>query len=388
MRRALFSIGQIVVCRLTVTMLIALFQTHAHAGRSAEDRSDTPTDRPSTDDVDDYIKTKMRRQHIPGLSLAVVRNGEVIKTRGYGLANLELNVPAASNTVYQIHSITKQFTATAVMMLVKDGRIGLDDKISKYLKGTPEAWKEITIRHLLTHTSGIKDFIDEPTSSLRLEMSDNEIFKAATNQPLNFSPGERFGYSNTGYHLLGMTIQQIAGKPYGDYLQQRIFDPLGMNDTRIINLAEIIPNRASGYSWSGGKFSNAEYVAVSLLACANGGIRSTVLDLAKWDAALYGEKLLGKSSLEQMWTPTKVKGGRPVSHGFGWSLGTMQDHRYVYHTGGHWTGFKTVITRFLDDRLTVVILTNQSGVNVEEIAEGVARRYIPALRPPRPPLSK
>ncbi|MHC5541399.1 serine hydrolase domain-containing protein [Singulisphaera rosea] len=343
-------------------------------GANAQSQGAAATAERGADGVDGYITMKMTRQHIPGLTLAVIRDGKIVKLKGYGLASLELKVPAAVETVYPINSVTKQFAAAGVMILVEEGKVGLDDKISTHLDGTPEAWKDINVRHLLTHTSGLKDFIDEPTASLRLDMTDEEIFKAAAPRPLNFSPGEKFSYCNTGYHLLAMMIRKVTGKSYGEFLQRRIFDPLGMEDTRIISHSEIIPNRASGYLWNGAELQNGEYVAASLLGAANGGLRSTVLDLAKWDAALDEAKLIKTSSLEQMWTSAKLNDGRPAHYGFGWIPGSVRGHRYASHTGGHWTGYSCVVTRFLDDHLTVVLLTNQSGrAKPAGIAEGVAR---------------
>jgi CubicO group peptidase (beta-lactamase class C family) len=337
------------------------------------------------DKVDDYIRQKMASQHISGLSLAVVLNGKILKAKGYGLANLELNVPATPQTIYQLASMTKQFTATAVMMLVEQGKIGLEDPVSNYLDGTPESWKNITIRHLLTHTSGIKDYINEPTQSLQLDVSEDEVYKATIPRPLNFQPGEHYAYSNTNYHLLGMIIHKLSGKPYGEFLQEHIFGPLGMKDTSIISLSDLIPNRASGYRWDGRQLHNGEYVAPSILGYAGGGIVSNVLDLAKWDAALYGERLLKSSSLQQMWTSGKLNDGSVTGYGFGWGIGETNNHKSISHGGGHRTGFTTVIKRFLNDRLTLVVLTNQSGASdPASIATGVATYFLPALLSPQP----
>lgn len=330
------------------------------------------------DAVDDLVQAQMARQHIPGLSLAVVRDGKVVKAKGYGLANVELKVAAAPETVYQIQSITKQFTATGVMMLVEEGKIGLDDPISKYLEDLPPAWSGITVRHLLTHTSGIKDFINERTVNLRLDLAPRDVIKSLADKPLNFPPGERFAYSNTGYHLLAMIIRQVTGKEWGDFLTERVFTPLGMADTRVISWSEIIPNRAAGYRWDGAKLRNGEYVAISILGYAGGGIRSTVLDMAKWDAALSSERLLKKSSLEQMWTPGKVKQGS-INYGFGWAMGAEHGHRLVTHNGAHFTGFQTCIRKYPEDHLTVVVLTNLNGSDPDGIAKSVARSYLPDL---------
>ncbi|MEP0845088.1 MAG: serine hydrolase [Phycisphaerae bacterium] len=337
------------------------------------------------DAVDAVIEEEMGEQNVPGLSLAVVKKGEVVKARGYGLANLEWKAPATPQTVYQIQSITKTFTATAIMMLVEEGRIDLDARVSRYLEGTPESWKDITVRHLLAHTSGIKDFINEPTASLRIDVTEEEVFKATVPRPLNFTPGEKYAYSNTNYHLLAMMIRKLTGKFYGDFLAERIFEPLGMKDTAIINWSAIIPNRAAGYR--AGRFGglrNGEFIAPSILGYGGGGIRSTVLDLARYDAALYTERLVKKATLEQMWTPARFNDGRPSGYGLGWGISTVDGHRCLSHTGGHATGFSTILQRYVDDGVTIILFTNRQGVDTGRIARRVAALYVPGLSAPAP----
>lgn len=333
----------------------------------------------SADVVDDYVQTQMGKQHIPGLALAVVTNGVVLKTAAYGLANVELGVPVRTDTVFQIQSVTKTFTATAVMMLVEEGKLGLDDMLSKHLEGLPKTWDGITVRHLLTHTSGIKDFINEPTVDLRKDLTPEDVVESLRKLPLNFPSGEKYVYSNTGYHLLGMIIRKITGKYWDDFLRERILQPLGMNDTRVISWTEIITNRASGYGWDEGRLRNGSFIAPTILGYAGGGLRSTVLDLAKWDAALTTEKLLKRSTLEQMWRPAKLNDGKDSSYGFGWGVATERGHRLISHTGSHSTGFKSALARFVDDKLTVIVLTNQRAAEQMAIAKGVAGFYIPDL---------
>jgi CubicO group peptidase (beta-lactamase class C family) len=331
-------------------------------------------------EVDDYVRDQMARQHIPGLSLAVVTNGQVAKADGYGFANVESKAPATTETIYQIQSVTKTFTAAAVMLLVEEGKMKVEDKLSEYLTDLPGCWSEVTIHHLLTHTSGIKDFINEPTVNLRLDVQPEEVIKSLEKLPLNFAPGEKYAYCNTGYHLLGMVIYKLTGKRWGEFVQDRILKPLGMNNTRVIGLSEIITNRAAGYVWEDGKLWNGDFVAPTILAYAGGGLRSTVLDLAKWDAALYSEKLLKHDILKQMWTAPKLNNGSDSTYGYGWVLGEFRGHRTVSHTGSHMTGFKTVVFRLVDDKVTVIVLTNQRAAEQVAIAKGVAGFYIPSLR--------
>jgi len=335
--------------------------------------------------VDKYVQDSMRQQRIPGLALAVMRDGRIIKAKGYGLSNIELNVPVSPETIFQSGSVGKQFTATGIMMLVEEGKLGLDDKITKYFPGSPESWNKITVRHLLTHTSGIKNYTDK-SFDYRRDYTEEDHLKILQGMPLDFEPGENWSYSNSGYVLLGILIHKVTGKFYGDFLQERIFQPLGMTTTRIINEADIIPNRAAGYRLVKGVIKNQEWVAPSLNTTADGSLYFTVLDLAKWDAALYTEKLLKRSSLDAMWTPVKLNNGETRPYGFGWRVAEMNGRRLIEH-GGAWQGFTTAISRYVDDKLTVVALCNLDSRHArpEDIVHEVAAFYEPALTPPPPP---
>jgi CubicO group peptidase (beta-lactamase class C family) len=329
------------------------------------------------DAVDDYIEKQMQRQHIPGLSLAVVKDGKVIKANGYGLANIETKAPATPETVYQLASVTKQFTATAILLLVQDGKVALDDPVSRYLRGTPETWKDITVRHLLTHTSGIKDYLNELHENTREDTTTEKILRLVTGLPMNFAPGERFGYSNTGYVMLAMIVNEVSGKPYDVFLAERVFKPLGMNATRRSSLDDIIPNRAAGYTWTGSGWRNSPYLNPTLWDNGDGGMLSTVLDLAKWDAALGGDTLLTGAVKERMWTAGTLKDGKSFDYGFGWAVDQQRGHRRIWHSGGR-PGTATIISRYVDDRITVILLTN-SGASTERLCLGVARQYIASL---------
>ena len=253
------------------------------------------------DKIDDYVKAEMQRQHIPGTSIAVLKDGKIIKAEGYGLANVELNVPARPETVYKIGSASKQLIAAGIMILIQDGKLSLDDKISKFLEGTPDTWKEITIRHLLTHTSGL---VREAPGFDPLKIQDDaDVIKTAYPLPLRFAPGEKWEYCNVGYFSLAEIIRKVSGKPWGDYLNERLFLPLEMNVTRTTTMTEIIQNRASGYVWRNNKLENA---SIYLALRPSGAFISSVLDLAKWDAALYADKILKSSVRDQMWSPVKL----------------------------------------------------------------------------------
>ncbi|HEX7185988.1 MAG TPA: serine hydrolase [Thermoanaerobaculia bacterium] len=329
--------------------------------------------------VDDYIKAEMQRRNIPGLSVAVVRNGEIIQAKGYGLSNVELNVAATPETIYQSGSIGKQFTATLVMMLVEEGKLSLDDHIGKHIPDAPALWKDITVRHLLTHTSGLSNHLYRKIN-LRQDYTEDELVKELAALPLDFQPGEKWNYSNPGYVMLGILIHKVTGKFYGDLLREKIFEPLGMTTTRIIDEADIIPNRADGYRLVEGELKNQNWVAPKLNTTADGALYMTVFDLAKWDAALYSEKLLKRASFDRMWTPVKLKDGKTEPYGFGWMIGETRGHRVVQH-GGEWQGFSSHITRYIDKKLTVIVLTNLVGVDTGSIVDGIAGLYDPELAP-------
>jgi D-alanyl-D-alanine carboxypeptidase len=337
------------------------------------------------DAVDQYVEAEMARRHIPGLSLAVVQNGMIVKEKGYGLANVELKTPATPDTVFPLASVTKQFTAAAIMLLVEDGRIGLDDRIGECVPGLPESWNGITVRHLLTHTSGIKDYLN--TNELHLpsqsceDFTPGEIVSAVAKLPLNFPPGERWSYSNTGYVLLGMIIQKVTGKSFGEFLSQRIFTPLSMTRTRRRSLIDLIPDRADTYDFGEGGLRHAIYLNPTLWDNPDGGIVSTVVDMAKWDAALSTERILKRSSLELMWSPAKLSGGDTTTYGFGWQIWTLRGHRLIYHGGGR-PGASAFIVRYIDDNLTVIALCNSGNTWLGPLTWSVAGFYNPDLHPP------
>ncbi|MEO7507314.1 MAG: serine hydrolase domain-containing protein, partial [Pyrinomonadaceae bacterium] len=274
--------------------------------------------RAQADEVDLVVRAQLKSQGIPGVAVAILKDGKIVKLGGYGLADMQSGEQVRADTPFQIQSITKQFTATGIMMLVEEGKTQLDQPISKYLEGAPKAWEKITIAHLLGQTSGLKDFINDPTPVAHLAKTDEDVLRQASDRPLDFQPGDAWAYSNTNYHLLAMIIQSITGKWYGDFLDERIFKPLGMEQTAVMKPADSVPRRALGYVRVNGKLQPGTVVGVPILGYGGGGIRSTVLDLAKWDEALYGEKLLKQSSLAQMWTPVKLNNGTSHNYGFGW----------------------------------------------------------------------
>jgi len=349
---------------------------------------------PAADDADEkvdaFVGSELARQRIPGVELGVYRDGKLTKARGYGLANVEWNAAVTPDTIFQSGSVGKQFTATAVMMLVEEGKVGLDDPIKKYFPDAPETWNDIRVHNLLSHTSGLGEYETGARTKaggpfyMRLDYTEGELYKKIAEMPLDFKTGEDWAYRNTNYVLLGILIHRLTGQFYGDFLQERVFKPLGMTHTRIISEEDIIPRRAAGYRLVKGELKNQEWVSPSLNSTADGALYFTVEDLQKWDAALYTETLLRKASLERMWTVEKLNNGKPnkANYGFAWEIDSVNGHRVIAH-GGAWQGFTCYIARYADDRLTVVALTNlDSGhSNPKKIVTGVAAIYNPALKP-------
>lgn len=330
------------------------------------------------DGIDRYIEAQLKKQNIPGLALAVVREGKIEKAKGYGLADVELNVPVTERSVFQWASITKQFTATAIMLLVQDGKLKLDDPISRHYAKAPPVWSNVTVRHLLTHTSGIKGYTELANffGTLRKDYEPNEIIGLVTSHPLDFAPGEKWAYSNTGYYLLGLVIEKASGQSYAEFLAARIFRPLGMDTARVNHQFEIIPNRATGYDFRNDRLWRSEFVSPTQPFSA-GALVGTALDLAKWDAALYTDKILPTPVLEEMWTPVKLNNGKTAPYGYGWQTGELRGHPFVGHGGGiH--GFSSFILRLVQDKLTVIVLVNR-GANPQALAASVAGQYISGL---------
>lgn len=330
--------------------------------------------------VDKFIKAEMERRKIPGVSLAAVKDGKPVIVKGYGLANVEHNVPVKPETIFQSGSVGKQFTSMAVMILVEEGKIGLDEQISKYLGEVPSGWANITIRHLLTHTGGMTDY--PPTFDFRRDYSEAELLKWAKEVPVAFAPGEKWQYSNLGYLTLGIIIGKVSGKFYGDFLQERVFKPLGMTTARVISEADIVPDRAAGYRVVKGQLKNQEWVSPSLNSTADGALYLTALDMMKWDEALASGKLISKAGYEAMWKPVKLNSGKDHWYGFGWTVKSANGSRVIEH-GGAWQGFKSYIARYPDEKLTVILFANLENMDPGKLAHGVAEILEPKLIPKR-----
>jgi CubicO group peptidase (beta-lactamase class C family) len=329
------------------------------------------------DRIDAFVRSEMARQGIPGAAVAVVRKGEVIKARGYGEANVEHRVPVKPETLFQSGSLGKMFTAAAVMLLAEEGRVGLDDSVRRHLPDAPPSWEAITIRHLLTHTSGIPDYTPG-TIDFRRDYSDGELRRIAYALKPEFRPGSRWSYSNTAYDLLGLIVGRVSGRFYGDLLQERVFGPLGMKTAQVISEEKIVPNRAAGYRLAEGELRNQEWVAPGLNTLASGSLYLSILDWIAWERGVRSGAILKPESWEEVYEPVRLNSGRTYPYGFGWSLEDIAGRRVREH-GGSWQGFQTRLRRYLDEDLTIVVLANLAQARTEPLVDGIAAIVDPAL---------
>jgi len=328
--------------------------------------------------IDAFVKAEMRRQHVPGVAVGIYSRGTILLAKGYGMANVELSVPVKPQTIFQSGSVCKQ------------GKVSLDDSIIKYLPEAPAAWKPIRLKNMLSNTSGLAEYLTPeliaPSAPffLRLDNTEAELVKKIGALPVEFAPGDKWDYSNTNYVLLGILIHRVTGMPWADFLAKRIFKPLGMSSTRGVSDADIIPNRAAGYDLDGTELKHQAWVSPTFNSTADGALYFNVLDLAKWDAALYTTRLLKQSSLDRIWTVFPLNDGKPNAHGygFGWVVDTRNGHKRIEH-GGATEGFTSEIARYPNDALTVVVLANLDAAHPAVFADVIAGLVDAPLLPPK-----
>jgi CubicO group peptidase (beta-lactamase class C family) len=332
---------------------------------AAQNSAAAPTNEQITAKIDEYMNAAVKVEGFSG-SILVARDGKPIVNKGYGMANIELNVPNTPDTVFRIGSVTKQFTAMAIMMLAERGKLNVNDPACKYLTDCPAAWQSITVKNLLTHTAGVPNYTSFPdfAKTAALPATSAEMIGRFRDKPLDFAVGEKYAYSNSGYYLLGAIIEKVSGKSYADFLQENIFTPLGMRQSGYDVSARVIKNRASGYAKQGGEFVNASYMDMTLPGAA-GAIYSTTGDMLLWDQALYTEKLVSRKALDETFTPVKS------NYGYGWSIGKQFDRQVIGH-GGNIFGFASHITRFPADKITVIVLSNVQGAPSGKIANDLS----------------
>ena len=330
-----------------------------------------------SDRIDTAVEAEREKQRIPGVAVAVVRGNETVKLQGYGLANVEHRVPVTPETIFQSGSVGKQFTAVAVMLQVEAGKLALDDPITRFFPGAPAAWERITVRHLLTHTSGIADY-GGASVDYRKDYMEEEFARVAFGLELEFPPGSRYKYSNTGYALLGFIVGKAAGRFYGDVLAERVFAPLGMKTARVISESAIVPNRAAGYRLVKGELQNQEWVSPRLNTMADGSLYLSLLDMVAWDRGLRVGAVLKPESWAQVYTPVTLTSGKTHPYGFGWRLDEVKGQKVRRH-GGSWQGFKSDIARYLGSDLTVIVFANLAQAQPERVTDAVAALVEPAL---------
>jgi CubicO group peptidase (beta-lactamase class C family) len=355
--------------------LAALLAVTLHSTALAQSARGGPASREvvahAADSIADAI---IKRGRVAALSIGVTRGRDTLVMKGYGLADVENDLPATAQTVYRIGSVTKQFTSVAIMQLVEQGKLSLDDDVTKYVPNAPTHGRRVLIRHLLNHTSGIPSYTDVGPSFgrvMRLDLSKDSLIATVKDDSLQFEPGSHFYYNNTGYFLLGMVIERVTGKPYGDHLRDALFAPNGLTSTVYCSVMPLIKRRARGYEGRPTGLVNADYISMDLPYAA-GSLCSSVGDLVQWTRLLHSGKLVNATSFASMTTPAKLTSGRPMQYGFGLFMDSLGTHRRVHHGGGI-NGFISELAYYPDDSLTVVVLSNTAPAPSEQVAENVAR---------------
>jgi CubicO group peptidase (beta-lactamase class C family) len=334
------------------------------AGLALSNAAATATQAPADDEVAatlDALLTKLYPADAPGAAVISVRDGRTVLRKAYGMADLELGVPLQPDMVFRIGSMTKQFTAVAVLLLAEEGKLAVSDPITKFLPDYPTGGKTITVEQLLTHTSGIKSYTDMPDflANIRKDYTTRELIDHFKDQPAEFEPGAQYKYDNSGYFLLGAIVEQASRMGSEAFLKQRIFDVVGMKQTSLDSTSRVIPRRARGYSKTGDTWTNADWISMTQPYAA-GAIVSTVDDLAAWDAALYTGKLLRPETLATATTPHRLKDGKPIEYGYGWQSGQWEGFTVIQHGGGI-NGFVSMGIRVPERKAYVAVLSNRTA---------------------------
>lgn len=326
------------------------------------------------DSTDFIVKHLMDQQKIIGLSLAVVKNGRPIVNKGYGLANVELNASVTSETVIRLGSVSKQFFSTAIMKLMEEGKLSIEDPVHKFFPDAPETWRPIKIKNLMSHTSGLQR--EGPAYDMFEIQSDLLVIKSAYNLPLDFKTGEKYQYCNLAYFMLAEIIKQLSGMPWQNYIHDKLFVPAGMKDSHMTDFYMIIPNRANGYMHRHDTLVNAPAM---LAIRPSGGFLSTTSDMIKWEKTLAEKKIiLKKENWEKLWQPFIKMSDEPASkayYGFGWAMDEYKGHKIVIH-GGSNPGFRSVYIRFVTDDLSIIILTNTDEADPHAVGFALADYYL------------
>ena len=325
------------------------------------------------DSTDIIVQKMMKEQKIAGLVLAVIKNGKAVVNKGYGLANVELNVPVTEKTVIRLGSISKQFFATAILKLMEEGKLSIEDHVHKFFPDAPETWKPIQLKHLMSHTSGLKR--EGPAYNNSVIQPDLVIIKSAYSLPLDFKTGEKYQYCNLAYFMLAEIITQVSGMPWQDYIREKLFIPAGMKNSGMTDFYEIIPNRASGYMHKKNVLVNADAMYA---VRPSGGFLSTSTDMILWDKVLREKNIiLKKENWELLWQPFIKTSDNTASkeyYGFGWVIDELNGRKVIEH-GGSNIGFRSYYARFVNDGLSIIIMTNTDEANPGAIMKALSEYY-------------
>ena len=338
------------------------------------------------DGMDDYLKAQMAARHIPGLSVAVVQDGKVVKTAAYGVSDVKTKTPATLDTRYILGSCTKPFTAVAVLQLKEAGKVDLDAPISRYLDGLPVAWSAITVRELLTHTSGLpnyRKFVDFGKLSDPKYNQPGSVVALLADKPLDFAPGTKYEYSNSNYHLLGQLIEKVSGQTYGEYLATHQFQAAGMTATRLATLPALLPGQATGYNWNGKKLLPNTTFLPHALDYGDDGLVSTAGDLAKWTTALSAGQLISEATLKQMIAPGRLPDSTPTIYGLGLVIVPYHGQVLAWHDGAT-PGYSSAINYLVDSHLAIVVLCNLFDEVNPDVTELLALGAMKQSLPPVP----
>ncbi|RYG19639.1 MAG: class A beta-lactamase-related serine hydrolase [Chitinophagaceae bacterium] len=325
------------------------------------------------DSTDLIVEKIMKEQKIVGLSLAVIKNTKSVVNKGYGLANAEHKIPVNAETVIRLGSLSKQFFTTAILKLQEEGKLSIEDYVHKFFPDAPETWKQIQLKHLMSHTSGLKR--EGPAYNNSIIQPDLVIIKSAYSLPLDFKTGEKYQYCNLAYYMLAEIIKQVSSMPWQDYIQKKLFIPAGMKNSRMTDFYPIISNRANGYMHKNGELINADAMYA---VRPSGGFLSTSSDMILWEKALREKNvILKKDNWELLWKPfikTTDNANSKAHYGFGWIIDERNERKIIEHGGAN-VGFRSHYTRFINDNLTIIILTNTDEAKPAAIVNALADYY-------------
>lgn len=358
------------ICRARFNALLIGLQLSVAATGAAQ----TATDPALAAKVDAIAERALAKPNGVGLSIAMAKGDQVVFSKGYGKADLEFDVPVNAQTMLRIGSVTKQFSAAAVMKLVEQGKLSLDDTLDKLLPDYPATAKPVTLRQILQHTSGIWSYTNDGAFMARdasLELTPEQLVATFKDKPLDFDPGTKWSYSNSAYYLVGEIVAKASGRPYAQYVQEELFTPLGLTRTRYETNSEVVANRAQGYGFENGKLRNDRAIGADVPGAA-GSLLSSAEDLVRWNIALVNGKVVSSESYRVMTTPGVLADGSPTGYGLGLGIGTFEGRPNISHGGGIF-GFTSMLAYLPDEKLSVAVISNCEALSADRVADSVIR---------------